>query len=130
VPRRPNPDRLEAIYQAVADNPGECPGFIACLLRLAWGIWWGEGEPVDVRLHFFPGATARRVRESIWHPSQQIDDLPDGGCEWSARVGEWREMFSWVRGRGADVEVLAPDERRRAMLDEVSRLQARYAAYS
>ena len=32
--RKPQPDRMEAIYQAVRANPGEKPGFIAQLLGL------------------------------------------------------------------------------------------------
>jgi CRISPR-associated endonuclease/helicase Cas3 len=92
------------------------------VLSGAWGIWYTEGEPAQVRLRFAPGRAARRVRESIWHPTQQIEDLPDGGLVWTGQIAEWREMLPWVRGWGADVEVLAPEEFRAALAHEARRL--------
>ena len=81
------------------------------MLEYAWGIWHGDGPAYTVRLHFSEQVTPR-VKESIWHPSQTIDDLPGGRCEWSAQIAEWREMEPWVRGWGAEVEVMAPPEMR------------------
>ena len=70
------------------------------LLRHAWGIWRGEGEPVTVKLKFAPGEAARRVQESVWHPLEQVTPTEDGGCLWQAPIAEWREMLPWVRGWG------------------------------
>jgi CRISPR-associated endonuclease/helicase Cas3 len=78
-----------------------------------------------VRLRFSP-AVAPRVRETTWHPSQKIHDLPDGGAEWEAQIAEWREMEPWVRGWGAEVEVLAPDELRRSVIAAVRAAAERY----
>ena len=69
------------------------------LLKHAWGIWFGDKDPVLVRLRFSPAVT-RRVRESIWHPLESVEDAEDGGCIWSAEVAEPREMLPWVRGWG------------------------------
>jgi CRISPR-associated endonuclease/helicase Cas3 len=65
------------------------------LLRYAWGIWYEDGEPVQVKLRFSANVT-RRVKESIWHPLQKVTDTEDGGCIWEAEVAEWREMLPWV----------------------------------
>lgn len=78
---------------------------IAKLLSNSWGIMWGE--EIDVKLRFSP-SVARRVKESVWHPSQQIEDLPDGSCIFKVRVGNVLEMTPWIRGWGPDVEVLEP----------------------
>jgi len=67
-------------------------------------IW---GEETEVKLKFSP-KVARRVKESVWHPSQGIEDLPDGGCLLTVRVGSTLEMTPWIRGWGPQVEVLAP----------------------
>ena len=67
------------------------------LLRNAWGIWFSERGLVTVRLRFNRNVT-RRVKESIWHPLEKVMDLPDGDCEWSVEVAEWREMLPWIRG--------------------------------
>ncbi len=97
------------------------------LLRFAWGIWYGEGEPTTVRLRFAPGEATRRVKESKWHPTQEIEDLPDGGCIWSAQVAEWQEMLPWVRGWGADCEALEPEELRSQVVHEANRLARLYS---
>lgn len=96
------------------------------MLQYAWGIWRpSDRAPQIVRLRFSP-AVAPRVRETTWHPSQKIRDLPDGGAEWEAQIAEWREMEPWVRGWGAEVEVLAPDELRRSVIAAVRAAAERY----
>jgi len=94
----------------------------AALLRYAWGIWYGEGEPVKVTLRFAAGVAARRLKESVWHPTQQISELEDGGCLWQAQVAEWQEMLPWIRGWGAAVEVLEPQGLREELKREARRL--------
>ncbi|MBI5840452.1 MAG: CRISPR-associated helicase Cas3' [Chloroflexi bacterium] len=96
------------------------------LLRHAWGIWYGEGEPDRVVLKFAPGEATRRLKESKWHPLEKVVDTEDGGCIWSAEVAEWREMLPWVRGWGADVEVLEPKELREALTREAQELAELY----
>lgn len=95
------------------------------LLKHAWGIWFGDKDPVLVRLRFSPAVT-RRVRESIWHPLESVEDAEDGGCIWSAEVAEPREMLPWVRGWGADCEVLEPKELREALTREARDLAELY----
>lgn len=91
-------------------------------LAAAWGVM--DEVEVEVRLRFSP-AVASRVKESVWHHSQRIDDLPDGGCALTMRVGGIKEVRSWVLGWGADVEVLAPP----ALRDEVQSHARRMLAF-
>jgi predicted DNA-binding transcriptional regulator YafY len=72
----------------------------------AWGIFH-SGEPVEVRLRFYPPAAAR-VKESIWHPSQQLGDGPRGSVEMTVTVTGTVEITPWILGWGEAVEVLAP----------------------
>lgn len=95
------------------------------LLKHAWGIWFGEHAPARVRLRFSPAAT-RRVKESIWHPLEEVTDTEDGGCLWSVEIAEWREMLPWVRGWGADCEVLEPEGLRSALEKEVKKMARVY----
>ncbi len=95
------------------------------LLKHAWGIWYADREPVTVKLRFSPSVT-RRVRESIWHPLETVESTEDGGCAWSAKVAEWREMLPWIRGWGADCEVLEPRELREALVKEARSLAEVY----
>src|SRR3989304_1088660 len=68
----------------------------------------------------------RRVKESIWHPLEEVADTEDGGCIWSAEVAEWREMLPWVRGWGADVEGLEPEGLKNNLKLEVQKLAQLY----
>jgi CRISPR-associated endonuclease/helicase Cas3 len=92
------------------------------LLRHAWGIWYAKHEPVRVILRFAPGRATRRMKESIWHPTEVMTDTEDGGCLWQADVAEWQEMVPWIRGWGADVEVLEPADLKHEIEREVLRL--------
>ncbi len=95
------------------------------LLREAWGIWCDDEPPTTVVLCFQP-RVAMRVRESRWHASQQLEPLADGCLLFRVDVDEPLEMVPWIRGWGADVEVLAPADLRLALADEARRLAARY----
>lgn len=110
---------LRETYQIPADfNPTE-------LLSDAWGIWYTEGEPVEVVLRFSP-RVAGRVGESRWHRSEAVTPLEDGGLLWKASIAAWREMLPWVRGWGADVEVIEPEEMRQCLVEEAQALGKLY----
>ncbi|MBL8090473.1 MAG: CRISPR-associated helicase Cas3' [Anaerolineales bacterium] len=95
------------------------------LLKHAWGIWYEEKQPVIIKLRFSPTVT-RRVKESIWHPLEKVEDTEDGGCIWSVDIAEWREMLPWIRGWGADCEVLEPKELQTALVRETQDLAELY----
>lgn len=92
-------------------------------LDSAWGVI--NDERVLVRLRFSAEA-ASRVRESVWHHSQQLRDCTDGGCELQLTVGGTREIRSWVLGWGADVEVVEPAELRAEVAAHAQRMLALY----
>jgi CRISPR-associated endonuclease/helicase Cas3 len=112
--------KLERIERAVLSGPFQPPPEFddEALLKHAWGIWGSDEPPVTVRLRFAPGVATRRLQESVWHPLERVSELPGGGCLWEAEIAEWREMLPWVRGWGADCEVLEPVEMREMMIGE------------
>lgn len=75
-------------------------------------------EPMDVAVRF-AADQAPYVRERIWHPSQQLEELPDGRVILRLRAGGFFEIKSWVLGFGAAAEVLEPDELRTAVQEEM-----------
>lgn len=90
----------------------------------AWGIMSGPNvTQVELR---FSAAVAAYIRERIWHPSQQLTELPDGSIVLSVRISEPSEMRPWIRSWGAEVELLAPESLRQEMADEARRLAALY----
>jgi CRISPR-associated endonuclease/helicase Cas3 len=104
----------------------EIPGDFdaGALLAGAWGIMFGE-ELEEVRLRFAP-RVVRRVYESIWHPSQQLEECIDGGCVLTVRVAHPLEMKPWIRGWGPDCEVLAPAWLRADVAEEMRRAAEAY----
>jgi predicted DNA-binding transcriptional regulator YafY len=66
-----------------------------------------QGKPVRVVLSFDPGV-APYVRERRWHPSQTVEDLPDGSIRLTLRVSDDWALRAWVLGFGSMVRVEAP----------------------
>ena len=121
--------KMERIEHAkLTEEPFEVPPDFdgPALLKRAWGVMYGDEEPVEVRLRFSHWVT-KRVKETLWHPSQQIIDTTEG-CEWTAQIGDTLEIENWIRGWGSDCEVLTPKELREKMIKEVRRLAHIYEA--
>ena len=94
------------------------------LLRRAWGVMYGEGEPVHLKL-CFSQFVSKRVRETRWHVTQRLTETAEG-LVWEAEIGDVTEIRPWIRGWGADCEVLEPVELRREMMTEARRLARVY----
>jgi predicted DNA-binding transcriptional regulator YafY len=93
-------------------------------LKSAWGIW-GSSDPVEAEL-IFATDVAGRVRETIWHPSQVLEELPGGRLRMTLRIGNWLEIRHWVLGWGGSCEVVRPSELRRAVTDAVTEMARTY----
>jgi predicted DNA-binding transcriptional regulator YafY len=89
------------------------------MLEQAWGVMYSDEKPVTVRLRFSAAVTPR-VRETRWHPSQKLT-LTRDGCEWFATIGDTLEIEPWIRGWGADCEVLEPANLRSQMIVHLQR---------
>ncbi len=53
------------------------------------------------------------IRDGLWHPSQRVELLPDGGVDLWLTLDRPEDMAGWVLGHGEHVEVLAPSRLRR-----------------
>lgn len=93
-------------------------------LKHAWGVMSGDEEVIEVHLRFSQ-FVRQRLKETIWHPSQQIVETPNG-AEWKAQIGDTLEIENWIRGWGEDCEVLAPQPLRQRMIDTIQRLARLY----
>ena len=125
--RAPRVFKVERILDArIRNERFEAPkGFsVEEQLKSAWGIW-GSSEPIEAELIFQPDVAAR-VRETIWHPSQVLDELPGGRLRMILRIGHWLEIRHWVLGWGGSCEVVRPPELRRAVTDAVGEMARTY----
>lgn len=107
-------------YRIPADFPG------LGILQSAWSIIWGE-KVEKVILRFSP-AVYERVMETRWHPSEEKKDDPDkpGHLRWVAQVADTLDMLPWIRGWGADCEVLEPKELKETLMGEAKAMAERY----
>jgi predicted DNA-binding transcriptional regulator YafY len=95
-------------------------------LAHSWGIWSSDGtKVVEVRLRF-DASVASRVRESIWHRSQRLEELPDGGVLLAVSVAGIVEIRPWIMSWGDAVEVLEPPDLREVVATAVRRAATRY----
>jgi predicted DNA-binding transcriptional regulator YafY len=95
-------------------------------LAHSWGIWSSDTTPTEqVRLRF-DASVAHRVRESVWHRSQRLEELPDGRVELTLTVAGIVEIRPWILTWGDAVEVLAPPALREAVAAAVRGAAARY----
>ncbi len=89
---------------------------IVAKVASAWGIWMGA-EDTKVVLRF-NNRQFDRLKETRWHPSEKVTLDSQGAVLWEAYVSEPQEMLPWIRGWGADVEVIAPDNIRQQIANE------------
>lgn len=94
-------------------------------LQDSWGIWYSHAEPQEVVLKFHP-RVVRRVKETTWHGNEDKNEQQDGYLIWKAKIAEPQEMMYWIRGWGADVEVLEPAEVREIMMGEARAMTELY----
>ena len=77
-------------------------------------------DPIDVKIRF-SAWQARYIKQRIWHPSQEIEELDNGEIILSFQAGGLYEIKSWILSHGADAEVLEPASLREAIIKELGK---------
>ncbi len=76
-----------------------------------------EGKLYDIKLKFSP-LVAHNVAEVQWHSTQQAQWQDDGSAILSFRIDGLGEISWWILGYGDQVQVLAPTELRKRLLEK------------
>ena len=98
---------------------------LAQQLRQSWGgVVFSEAQ-YGVEIEFSP-AVASRIRESYWHPSQQLEDLKNGGVRLKVSLPSLLEITPWIRGWGPEATVIAPQELRDDIAASLAAAAANY----
>jgi predicted DNA-binding transcriptional regulator YafY len=82
-------------------------------------------EPYEVVLRF-DAYQARWIRERTWHPSQRIEEQPDGGLLLRLTVAGEGDLLRWVLGYGRHVEVVTPRALRERVAGELAAAASLY----
>lgn len=91
-------------------------------LSQAFRMFRGEICRVVVR---FDAYQARWIRERIWHPTQKITELEDGGLLFEVE-GNREEIKRWVMGYGTHAEIIEPSSLREEVKEEIQKMYAQY----
>ena len=98
---------------------------VEAYLRQGLGVQHGE-EPQRVRVRF-SAYQARWMRERQAHPSQQIEDLPDGGLILTLWVAGRAEVARWILAYGGEAEALEPEELRQEVAAQAKKMASIYS---
>ena len=109
LPRIREPRRTGARFRRPANFS------IGKFLDSSFGIFQGNGR-TTVRIRFQPFA-AQLVRERMWHHSQRIKELRDGGLELWLQLGSLEEIERWILSWGDQAEVLEPAKLRQRLAE-------------
>lgn len=91
-------------------------------IRSAFRINKGDVEKIKIK---FDSYQARWIKERIWHETQKIEDLPDGGIIYEVTANR-EEIKRWVMGYGSHAEVLEPESLRDEIKEEIKKLNEIY----
>ena len=94
----------------------------------AFGIWapWDKEAPlIDVCVEL-TGYWARIAGERQWHPSQRLETLALDRVRVHFRLNELVEVKSWTLKFGGAAKVIAPDELRELVMDELHEMRRNY----
>jgi predicted DNA-binding transcriptional regulator YafY len=112
---------LQATDQQFTPDPEfSIEGYLGDSLALERG-----GPPEAVRIRFDP-FQARYIRERQWHPSQEIEEHPDGALTLTLRLRGLGEVKRWLLGFGPRAEVLTPQRLREEVAQEVRLMGGMY----
>lgn len=94
-------------------------------LEHAFGVYNTNGAPVEVKVRFAQ-RVVRYVEESEWHPSQKLTKERDGSLLATFKLSNHEEIKRWIMSFGAHAEVLAPEQLRQEILEELEALLKTY----
>ncbi|HEY3602559.1 MAG TPA: WYL domain-containing transcriptional regulator [Chthoniobacterales bacterium] len=118
LPRIREPRRTGARFRRPANFS------IGKFLDSSFGVFQGDGR-ITVRIRFQPFA-AQLVRERVWHHSQKIKELREGGLELELKLGSLEEIERWILSWGNEAEVLEPARLRQRLAETGQEFVARY----
>ena len=75
---------------------------------------------------WFDPATAPFIRERRWHPTQDIEEHPDGSLTLQMEVPGLNDLKRWVLGYGKGAMVLEPPELLEMLRAEISSMNEQY----
>ena len=89
----------------------------------SWQVMKGEEAEVIVK---FDARIAPLIKEVRWHPTQRIEDLPDGSILFTVTVSGTEEIKSWILSYGHQAEVVSPETLKEEIVMVAEKMCQRY----
>jgi predicted DNA-binding transcriptional regulator YafY len=93
-------------------------------VRYSFKVMQDELYAVTIRIS---PSWARFIGEKLWHQSQRIQKLIDGGIEISFKVAGLEEIQQWVLSMGPEAVVVEPEELRVLVWQSLKKTSEHYA---
>lgn len=74
-------------------------------LAKSWDVMLGPNTRVVI---LFAPRIAPLIQEVNWHPTQQMEEMPDGVLRFEVTVAGWREIGWWILSWGDEAMVVKP----------------------
>jgi predicted DNA-binding transcriptional regulator YafY len=87
-----------------------------------------QGKPERVEIEFNP-PVARYIAERLWHPSQALDERPDGSVRLTLDVSDDWALRRWILGFGSTARVVKPARLVGEIAAETARSLERYEGH-
>jgi predicted DNA-binding transcriptional regulator YafY len=84
-----------------------------------------QGTPQRIEIEF-TAPVARYVAERLWHPSQTLEERPDGSVRVTMDVTDDWALRRWILGFGPAARVTAPASLADAIRNDIERARRQY----
>jgi predicted DNA-binding transcriptional regulator YafY len=117
---------VERIRSFAASEKTFTPMVDGAASPFATSLGVNDGRPERVEIEFAP-RVARYIRERDWHPSQRLEDCPDGSVRLTMKVTRDWALRSWVLGFGPHARVIAPSALAEEIYEQLEEARDGYA---
>ena len=97
-------------------------------LQGAWELFRrDDGRERRIRVVVeFDAMFSKNIVETMWHSTQSIEPLPEGGVRFTAEVNGFDEILWWVLQMGSHAKVVEPKELRELLAQELDATRRLY----
>ncbi len=92
--------------------------------KFSFGNYIGK-KVYEVKIRFSPGLSPR-IKEKIWHHTQEIKEFKNGSIILSFKLNSTKEIKKWILQWGKECVVLSPKELHAEMKKEIKEMNKEY----
>jgi len=91
------------------------------MLHHSFGAVISSDPPFNIVLEF-ESKVIERMKETLWHPDQKLEELPEGRARLTLPLNNTLEVESWILSWGPYVRVIEPNDLAESIKDSAKRI--------